>query len=67
MANGTKYDFGEGFARLTCLLEDVLEPASEGQAPGLKQADHIRLVNEIENGLGKARSKQKEIKTALKR
>lgn len=67
MANGPAYDFGEAFARLTCLLEDMLEPVSEGQGLGLDRDAHLRLAEEIEQGLDKARVTLKEIKAALER
>lgn len=51
MEKGGAYDFGEAFARLTCLLEDAAGLAAEGQSPGLNAVTRARLAGALGAGL----------------
>lgn len=54
MEDGDTYDFGEAFARLTCLFEDAAGLAGEGQRAGLKHAEYGELLAEIEQLMANA-------------
>lgn len=54
MENGHTYDFGEAFARLTCLFEDAAGIASEGQRVGLEHAIYEEVLVEIEQLMARA-------------
>lgn len=47
MENEVSYDFGEDFARLTCIFEDAAGLASEGQAAGLSIERCRSLASEL--------------------
>ncbi len=66
MANGSTYDFGAAFARITCGLEDAIERAVEGQSGLIDQTARERIVIELEQRIAGASRLLKEIKTALK-
>ena len=65
MANGSTYDFGAAFARLTCILEDATVLAADGQSMQIDHVARLRLVTDLEKSIGQASLVLKEIKTAL--
>lgn len=52
MERDDAYDFGEAFARLTCLFEDAGSVATDGQAQGLSQERTLALLTELERLTG---------------
>lgn len=44
MENDGPYDFGDAFARLTCMFEDAAGVAIEGQAAGLRVEEYHHLA-----------------------
>ena len=65
MANGSAYDLGAAFARLTCILEDATVLATEGQSMQIDHVARSRLASDLEKGIDQASLVLKEIKTAL--
>ncbi len=65
MANGPTYDFSAAFAQLTCILEDAICPAVEGQSSQIDDNTRLQLVTELEQRIGKANRLLKEIRAAL--
>lgn len=47
MENDGPYDFGDAFARLTCMFEDAAGVAIEGQAAGLSIESYRFLAAEL--------------------
>ncbi len=60
------YDFGEAFARLTGVLEDVAGLAADGQSSQLNGRPRRRLATIVEAGLIDATTILKEIQAKLR-
>lgn len=65
MENDDTYDFGEAFARLTCLFEDAAGLAGEGQRAGLAHVEYARLLSEIEQMVVDTSTVGAELRRAL--
>lgn len=67
METENTYDFGAGFARLTCLFEDAAGVAVEGQAAGLTVEQHAALVSELDSLMSQTSAALGEVREALAR
>lgn len=65
MEHDGTYDFGEAFARLTCLFEDAAGLAGEGQRAGLAHAEYEKLLGEIDQMMAHASTVGAELRLAL--
>ncbi|MEP2532725.1 hypothetical protein [Shimia sp.] len=65
MEKDTKYNFGEAFARLTCLLEDAAGLAADGQSPRLKAMTRVHISDALETALHAVGAVLNEIRAEL--